>query len=73
MSKRSEKTATLGGSAVRSVAVGSSPSASPVSAKSPGPRQLLSTRNPPPDKPLLRKREADRVGGQLKRAYLALA
>ena len=59
--KRPTQTATLGESAVRSVAVASSPLASPVSARSSGPRQLLSTRNPPSGNLLPMNREADRV------------
>ena len=69
--KRPKKTATLGGSAVRPVAAGSSRSESPVLAKTPRPRELLSVRNPPLDNLLSREREADRVDKQRERAYLA--
>ncbi|KAF6237885.1 hypothetical protein HO173_004086 [Letharia columbiana] len=54
----------LVGSSVRSATVGSSPSVSPVSAKTPRPRPPLSIRSPPSDNSLLRKREADRFGRQ---------
>lgn len=54
----------LVGSSVRSATVGSSPSVSPVSAKTPRPRPPLSIRSPPSDNSLLRKQEANRVGRQ---------
>ena len=69
--KRVRKTATLGASAMRSVAVGSSLLAHPVSANTPRPRQLISTLSPPSDKSLSSKREADRVIKQRKGVFLA--
>ncbi|CAD6575426.1 MAG: hypothetical protein ASARMPREDX12_007289 [Alectoria sarmentosa] len=63
MRKRPQKTV-----AVRSMVDGSSPSVSPVSARTPRPRQLLPSQKIPSDRPLSRKWDADRVRPEFKGA-----